>query len=176
MTSLLTDADVIAAHNSCEGGRPGDPYVFSRAVEVALLAKLAAQAGVMPEPYTVASTLKCSVCGAAYVPTRYAAPMAAHGVAMATVPPYACKCGSTQFFGTVGYDSPSPAIYTADQLRTYSAALAAERLVLREAAQAVLDRWDSPKWEWVDHGPTAGLMHNLRAALNPATGEKEKQS
>ena len=36
---------------------------------------------------------------------------------------------------------------------------------LRAAAQAVLDRWDSPKWEWVKQGPTADLMADLRAAL-----------
>ena len=34
-----------------------------------------------------------------------------------------------------------------------------------EAAQAVLDRWDSPQWEWSKHGPTADLMHVLRAEL-----------
>lgn len=37
---------------------------------------------------------------------------------------------------------------------------------LREAAQAVLDRWDSPQWEWSQHGPTADLMHDLRRALS----------
>ena len=36
---------------------------------------------------------------------------------------------------------------------------------LRQAAQAVLDRWDSPQWEWRQHGPTADLMAALRAAL-----------
>ena len=36
---------------------------------------------------------------------------------------------------------------------------------LRQAAQAVLDRWDSPAWEWVMHGPTADLMAALRTAL-----------
>ena len=36
---------------------------------------------------------------------------------------------------------------------------------LRAAAQDVLDRWDSPQWEWTKHGPTADLMHALRAAL-----------
>jgi hypothetical protein len=36
---------------------------------------------------------------------------------------------------------------------------------LKEAAQAVLDRWDSPQWEWVRHSPTADLMHALRAAI-----------
>lgn len=39
---------------------------------------------------------------------------------------------------------------------------------LRKAAQAVLDRWDSPKWEWISHGPTADLMTALRAALAAA--------
>ena len=37
---------------------------------------------------------------------------------------------------------------------------------LRAAAQAVLDRWDSPQWEWTKHSPTADLMANLRAALD----------
>jgi hypothetical protein len=36
---------------------------------------------------------------------------------------------------------------------------------LVRAAQAVLDRWDSPKWEWSKQGPTAALMADLRAAL-----------
>ena len=36
---------------------------------------------------------------------------------------------------------------------------------LRQAAQAVLDRWNSPHWEWVKNGPTADLMHALREAL-----------
>ena len=35
---------------------------------------------------------------------------------------------------------------------------------LRDAAQAVLDRWDSPAWEW-HQGPTAALMAGLRRAL-----------
>lgn len=37
---------------------------------------------------------------------------------------------------------------------------------LQKAAQAVLDRWDSPKWEWVKQGPTAALMTDLRKALD----------
>jgi len=36
---------------------------------------------------------------------------------------------------------------------------------LRKAAQAVLDRWDSPHWEWIEKGPTAVLMADLRNAL-----------
>lgn len=35
---------------------------------------------------------------------------------------------------------------------------------LRKAAQAVLDRWDG-KWDWLDAGPTADLMKDLRSAL-----------
>ena len=36
---------------------------------------------------------------------------------------------------------------------------------LREAAKAVLDCWDSPKWGWAPSSPTADLMAVLRAAL-----------
>lgn len=36
---------------------------------------------------------------------------------------------------------------------------------LREAAKAVLDCWDSPKWGWAPSSPTANLMAVLRAAL-----------
>ena len=37
---------------------------------------------------------------------------------------------------------------------------------LRKAAEAVLERWDSPAWEWIKRGPTAELMAALRAALD----------
>jgi len=40
-----------------------------------------------------------------------------------------------------------------------------ERETLKLAAQAVLDRWNSPKWEWVAQGPTADLMADLQKAL-----------
>ena len=36
---------------------------------------------------------------------------------------------------------------------------------MRHAAQAVLDRWNSPKWDWAKQGPTADLMATLQAAL-----------
>jgi hypothetical protein len=36
---------------------------------------------------------------------------------------------------------------------------------LRKAAQACLDRWDSPAWEWSKQGPTAALFAELRRAL-----------
>ena len=44
--------------------------------------------------------------------------------------------------------------------------MSANTKTLAEAAQAVLDRWDSPQWEWRKHGPTADLMHDLRGALD----------
>lgn len=36
---------------------------------------------------------------------------------------------------------------------------------LAQAAQAVLDRWDSPQWKWLKEGPTADLMNEMRRAL-----------
>ena len=45
---------------------------------------------------------------------------------------------------------------------------------LRAAAQAVLDRWNSPRWEWSKQGPTADLMHALADALAAPT-TKEPQ-
>jgi len=36
---------------------------------------------------------------------------------------------------------------------------------LREAAQAVLDRWNAPIWRLMHHRPTADLMADLAAAL-----------
>jgi hypothetical protein len=36
---------------------------------------------------------------------------------------------------------------------------------LEKAAQAVLNRWDSPSWDWARQGPTSALMADLRRAL-----------
>jgi hypothetical protein len=44
---------------------------------------------------------------------------------------------------------------------------------LEKATQAVLDRWDSPVWEWTSQGPTAALMADLRKAL---AAHKEQQA
>lgn len=41
---------------------------------------------------------------------------------------------------------------------------------IRIAAQAVIDRWDSPKWK--DAEPTADVIARLRDAIDKATGEK----
>jgi hypothetical protein len=46
---------------------------------------------------------------------------------------------------------------------------------LRKAAEAVLERWDSPAWEWIKQGPTAELMATLRAALAAPRPEPEKE-
>ena len=58
-----------------------------------------------------------------------------------------------------------------DRLR---AAPVSERVVA--AAQAVIDRWNSPKWEWHKQCPTGDLMQELasaivRAAAAISTGE-----
>ena len=45
---------------------------------------------------------------------------------------------------------------------------------IRQAAQAIINRWDDPKWEWDKHGHTAGLIADLRNALDaspPIVGE-----
>lgn len=36
---------------------------------------------------------------------------------------------------------------------------------LQRSAQAVLDRWNSPTWQWYNQGPTADLMNAMRDAL-----------
>ncbi len=36
---------------------------------------------------------------------------------------------------------------------------------LRQAAQAVLERWDSPAWKWHDQGPTSNVIDALREVL-----------
>jgi hypothetical protein len=72
----------------------------------------------LPEPWTAASTLKCTACGAAYEPSRALAPIAANSL-FGAMSSGACKCGSQQFSGTFGYDSPSPAKYTADQMNAH---------------------------------------------------------
>ena len=47
---------------------------------------------------------------------------------------------------------------------------------LRKAAEAVLERWDSPAWEWMKQGPTAELMAALRAALAAPRPEPESKT
>lgn len=37
---------------------------------------------------------------------------------------------------------------------------------IRGAAQALINRWDSPQWEWDKHGGTANLIADLRNALS----------
>lgn len=46
---------------------------------------------------------------------------------------------------------------------------------IRNAAQAVLDRWDSPQWKWLKQGPTADLMNVLRQELADAGTENAAQ-
>ena len=51
-------------------------------------------------------------------------------------------------------------------------ATAASELV--NAAQAVLDRWDSPRWEWATNGPTGNLMQALREAIDAAIAQPKE--
>jgi hypothetical protein len=46
---------------------------------------------------------------------------------------------------------------------------------LQKAAQAVIDRWNSPKWEWMKQGPTALLISDLHAALEQEKNEDINQ-
>jgi hypothetical protein len=70
----------------------------------------------LPKPWTAASTLKCVSCGAPYEPARALAPHAAIGLFGGAMSSSTCKCGSSTFGGSFGYDSPSPAQFTADQM------------------------------------------------------------
>ena len=83
----------------------------------------------------------------------------------------ATLCADQQDAKSVAFESdaqwPREAPHRAVQLVDI-AALAAERERCAEigrAAQAVLDRWNSPKWEWREQGPTADLMEALFKAL-----------
>ena len=46
---------------------------------------------------------------------------------------------------------------------------------LAEAAQAVIERWDCPLWDWEMEGPTADLIHALRQALAAHEAAKPEQ-
>ena len=45
---------------------------------------------------------------------------------------------------------------------------------LREAAQAVLDRWNAPIWRLMHHRPTADLMADLASALKALDDDEGK--
>jgi hypothetical protein len=96
----------------------------------------------LPAPYAVGSTIRCTACGAPYLPPMTLAGGAAQWPG-GLLPPHACRCGNTQFGGTVGYDSLSPAQYTADQMRTYAQsqlnAMRVERDALRASIEALRD-------------------------------------
>lgn len=73
----------------------------------------------LPKPWTAASTLKCVSCGAPYEPARALAPHASIGLFGGAMSSSTCKCGSSTFGGSFGYDSPSPAQFTADQMNEH---------------------------------------------------------
>jgi len=140
-----------------------------------------------PEPFTVASTMKCTACGADYEPARALAPNAAAANFAWRVPPHACKCGCTQFGGTVSYDSPSPAKYTDAHLEAFARAAV--------ALNAIPDGWVAvPReptlemgWAYlevahkvsphVDHSFShSGYRAMLAATPTPATTAKPGES
>ena len=45
---------------------------------------------------------------------------------------------------------------------------------LRKAAQAILDRWNSPVWDWHRQGHTGDLMEQLRNALDAQNAATEE--
>jgi hypothetical protein len=77
----------------------------------------------LPAPWTVASTIKCTACGRPYEPARYAAFAAFVRPTFGGTPKYTCECGNASFAGTLG-EGPSPAQFTADQMRAYGQACA----------------------------------------------------
>lgn len=94
----------------------------------------------MPVPWSVASAIKCTACGAPYVPNLMpsALPIGLH------VPRPTCTCGNSSFAGTLNYDSPSPAVYTAGQMReygrqSYSAGQRAAAVRAAEVCEAQMD-------------------------------------
>ena len=78
--------------------------------------------------------------------------------------------------GSTGEDYYNNLSELADEVRSLvlgNVAPAAPRPVCRmltEAAQAVINRWDSPNWDWEKDGPTAGLIAALRKAIAAQEG------
>lgn len=73
----------------------------------------------LPEPFKIASTIKCASCGSPYEPVKRS--MAVGGMFGIGMAPnsHACKCGCTTIMGTLG-EGEMPIKYTADQMRAYA--------------------------------------------------------
>ena len=125
----------------------------------------------LPEPWKASSTLKCTACGAPYEPARARVPVAAGNPFARAMSSGACKCGNAQFGGTFGYDSPSPAQFTAGQMRDYARAALAAHSASRSVAEdrggvAVPDGWTQVVKEregsvWLDITAPDGSMIQL---------------
>lgn len=68
------------------------------------------------------------------------------------------------------HDDAPPPLCDAERLFTAPAVAAPEPL--RVAAQAVIDRWQSPRWEWSKQGSTADIMQALADALAAPTTQE----
>lgn len=87
----------------------------------------------LPEPWSAASAVICAACKKSYVPPAMGT-VAANAL-FQPVKQSACACGSTSFTATIGYDSPSPAKFTADQMREYGRACLASPTANEEPAE-----------------------------------------
>ncbi len=103
----------------------------------------------LPEPWSAASTIKCTACGRPYkpaIPAGIAAPLR-----WGAAPSPACECGNNEWRGTLG-EGQVPTQYTADQMRAYA------RAAMLAAAPAV----SAPAWDG------EGVAMNLAAAAMDA--------
>ena len=86
----------------------------------------------LPEPYSASSAIKCATCGASYKPGYSLMPQGNGFPSL--IRQTACQgCGGTSFTASIGYDSPSPAKYTAGQMHAYATAAIASQAAELEA-------------------------------------------
>jgi hypothetical protein len=134
--SLLTDQEIraIQAQHPTEN----DPMPFARALITATVDKLAAGVNVEPVAWTYKQNLRDAVGRGCQEVLLYA--------------------GNNSVAVRAEYGTD---LFTQSQLQT---AIAAATQQLRQAAQAVVDRWDTPLWK--DAPATADYIYALREALN----------
>ncbi len=144
----------------------------------------------LPEPYSASSAIKCATCGASYKPGYSLMPQGNGFPSL--IRQTACQgCGGTSFTASIGYDSPSPAKYTAGQMHAYAtealSAQAAELEALRAQRDIAIDmlaHWceavdtNGTGWDdWDEHykdaayrpTPIRELINAARAALKEQT-------
>ena len=94
----------------------------------------------LPEPDSASSAIKCATCGASYKPGYSLMPQG-NGFS-SLIRQTACQgCGGTSFTASIGYDSSSPAKYTAGQMRAYATKAVAAQAAELEALRADAERY-----------------------------------